>query len=173
MSNSGTVIASISAGAARDIAGNGNAASTSTDNMVTYNAALSGTPTVAVINGYGTGSDQIKIGATLTATPNTTPSTNLSYQWEVSADGSTGWTDAAGAGSGTSAYTVAGTDASKYLRVRVTSADAAGSLYSSSSAQVPYTITMTKSGDTGTDALSFSEASSVTTAYAVSGAIPV
>ena len=173
MTGSGTVIASIAAGVAHDGAGNGNAASTSTDNTVSYSHMISGTPTTAVTNGYGADSDQIKIGATLTATPNTTPSTNLSYQWEVSADGSTGWTDATGAGSGTPVYTVAGADASKYLRVRVTSADAAGSQYSSSSAQVPYTITLTKSGDTGTDAVSFNDISSVTTAYAVSGLIPV
>ena len=173
MTGSGTVIASIAAGVAHDGAGNGNAASTSTDNTVSYSHMISGTPTIAVTNGYGAGSDQIKIGATLTVTPNTTPSTNLSYQWEVSADGSTGWTDAAGTGSGTPVYTVAGADASKYLRVRVTSADAAGSQYSSSSAQVPYTITLTKSGDTGTDAVSFNDISSVQTAYAVSGSIPV
>ena len=173
MTGAGTVIASIAAGVAHDNAGNGNAASTSTDNTVTYVVALSGTPTLAVTNGYGSGSDQIKIGATLTATPNTTPSTNLSFQWEVSANGSTGWTDAAGAGSDTSAYTVAGADAAKFLRVKVTSADATGSQYSSSSAQVPYTITLTKSGDTGTDAVSLSDSSSVATAYAVSGSIPV
>ena len=173
MTGAGTVIASIAAGVAHDNAGNGNAASTSTDNTVTYDVALSGTPTVSVTNGYGAGSDQIKIGATLTATPNTTPDTNLSYQWEVSANGSDGWTDATGAGSSTSAYTVAGADASRFLRVRVTSANATGSQYSLSSAQVPYTITLTKSGDTGTDAASFSDSSSVATAYAVNGSIPV
>jgi len=38
MTNSGTVIATVAANVAQDAAGNGNAASTSTDNQVTYNA---------------------------------------------------------------------------------------------------------------------------------------
>ena len=39
MTTSGTVIASIAAGVATDLAGNDNAASTSTDNTVTWNRA--------------------------------------------------------------------------------------------------------------------------------------
>jgi len=136
-------------------------------------AVLSGTPTVAVTNGYGTGSDQIKIGATLTATANATPNTNLSYQWEVSANGSTGWTNATGSGNGTAIYTVAAADVTKYIHVKVTSTDASGAIYSSASAQVPYTITLSESGKTGTDAVSFSNSTSVTTTYAVSGSVTV
>ncbi len=41
MTQSGTVIATIAAGVATDAAGNANTASTSTDNMVTYNAPMS------------------------------------------------------------------------------------------------------------------------------------
>jgi len=48
MTTSGTVTASIVAGAAVDAAGNGSAASTSTDNTVTFNAADTTPPTVAI-----------------------------------------------------------------------------------------------------------------------------
>ncbi|MGH8897606.1 MAG: fibronectin type III domain-containing protein, partial [Egibacteraceae bacterium] len=47
MTGSGTVTASLNAGVATDTAGNGNAASTSTDNSVTFDSAA---PTVASIN---------------------------------------------------------------------------------------------------------------------------
>ena len=135
--------------------------------------ALTGTPTVAVTNGYGASANQIKIGATLTATPNTTPSTHLSYQWEVSANGTTGWTNAAGTGNDTAVYTVAGADAAKFLRVSVNSTDAVGTVYSAASAQVPYTITLAQSGNTGTDAVSFNNGSASTNTYTVSGAVAV
>ncbi|MEA4893902.1 MAG: S-layer homology domain-containing protein [Oscillospiraceae bacterium] len=97
---------------------------------------ISGTVTIAVTNGSGDTSDQICIDAILTATPDTTPSTNLSYQWQVSANGSSGWINTTGSGNSTSAYTVGSSDAGKYLRVKVASGDAASAVYSEA-IQVP------------------------------------
>ncbi|MGE4485300.1 MAG: S-layer homology domain-containing protein [Oscillospiraceae bacterium] len=134
---------------------------------------ISGTPTIAVTGGYGDDSDQIKIGATLTATANTTPSTNLSYQWQVSSNGSDGWTDATGTGNNTVEYTVSSADVEKYLRVAVTSSDSTGMVYSAASAQVPYTITLSQSGNTGTDTVSLSDSSSVSTVYAAGGSVTI
>ncbi|MGE4353319.1 MAG: S-layer homology domain-containing protein [Oscillospiraceae bacterium] len=134
---------------------------------------ITGTPTIAVTNGCGDNSDQINIGAALTATPNTDPGTHLSYQWEVSADGLTNWTNAAGTGNTTAAYEVATGDAAKYLRVKVTSGDALNAVYSASSAQVPYTITLTASGSTETDAVSFSGVSSVSTVYKIDSSVVI
>src|SRR5207248_8839519 len=51
-----------------------------------------------------------------------TPDT-YAYQWQVSADGSTGWTNATGAGATTNSYTVASADLDQYLRVAVTASD--------------------------------------------------
>src|SRR5881392_3127347 len=50
MSSSGTVIATIPAGMATDAAGNGNTASTSTDNSVTFNAADTTPPSVSIMS---------------------------------------------------------------------------------------------------------------------------
>lgn len=125
-----------------------------------YVPALSGTPTVA---------GAVRIGATLTATANAAPNTNLSYQWMVSEDGAD-WQNAAGTGSNAAAYTVDSADGGKYLRVRVTSGDALGAVYSATT-QVPYTITLTASGNTETEVVSFSDSVSETTAYAASGEV--
>lgn len=137
---------------------------------VVYKPTLSGTPTIAVTNGYGESADRIKIGATLTATANAAPDTNLSYQWQVSSNGSV-WGNATGTGSRTAVYSVDGADARKYLRVMVTSSDAYGAVYSASTAQVPYLITLTASGNTETDAVSFSDSASETAVYAASGEV--
>src|SRR2546428_1493650 len=56
MTPSGTVVATIAAGVATDAAGNGNTASTSTDNTVTFNAADT-TPPSATINQAATQAD--------------------------------------------------------------------------------------------------------------------
>lgn len=45
------------------------------------------------------------------------PEPTIAYQWQISADGSTGWTDITG--ETTTAYTTSGTDGGKYLRVAV------------------------------------------------------
>ena len=55
-----------------------------------------------------------------------------SYQWEVSADGATGWTNAAGAGATTLTFTPAAADAYKFVRLTVTATNAAGSSTASS-----------------------------------------
>src|SRR2546428_12578876 len=48
MTPSGTVVATIAAGVATDAAGNGNTASTSTDNTVTFNAPDTTPPSVTI-----------------------------------------------------------------------------------------------------------------------------
>src|SRR3989454_777431 len=48
MTTSGTVVATIAAGVATDAAGNGNTASTSTDNTVTFNAPDTTPPSVTI-----------------------------------------------------------------------------------------------------------------------------
>src|SRR5439155_1886546 len=48
MTTSGTVVATLAAGVATDAAGNGNTASTSTDNTVTFNAADTTPPSVTI-----------------------------------------------------------------------------------------------------------------------------
>ncbi|TLY21751.1 MAG: hypothetical protein E6K68_05105, partial [Nitrospirae bacterium] len=53
MTTSGTVIATIAAGVASDAAGNGNTASTSTDNSVTFNVADTTPPTVTINQAAG------------------------------------------------------------------------------------------------------------------------
>ncbi len=50
----------------------------------------------------------------------TLPSADLTYQWQVSVDGATGWTNAAGTGAATQSYTPANAEAGKYLRCGVT-----------------------------------------------------
>src|SRR2546421_4251398 len=47
-----------------------------------------------------------------------------SYQWQVSANGATGWADASGAGNATSSYTIAAADFGKYLRIEETASKA-------------------------------------------------
>lgn len=49
------------------------------------------------------------------------PSPTISYQWQISADGATGWADISGE-TGTS-YTTSGTDGAKYIRVAVSGAN--------------------------------------------------
>ncbi len=53
MTGSGTVIATVGAGVAQDGASNGNTASTSTDNSVTYNAPDTTPPTVTINQAFG------------------------------------------------------------------------------------------------------------------------
>ncbi|HQF70358.1 MAG TPA: Ig-like domain-containing protein, partial [Promineifilum sp.] len=53
MTGSGTVIATVGANVAQDAAGNGNTASTSTDNQVTYNAPDTTAPTVTINQASG------------------------------------------------------------------------------------------------------------------------
>src|SRR5205807_4982319 len=47
------------------------------------------------------------------------------YQWQVSADGVSGWTNATGTGATTSSYAIAPADVGKHLRVHVTASKAA------------------------------------------------
>ncbi|WP_051280559.1 S-layer homology domain-containing protein [Anaerovorax odorimutans] len=133
---------------------------------------IAGSVTITVTDGYGESKDKICTGATLTATSNTTPDTNITYQWEVSKNGLTGWSDATGVGNSTEIYTVAVKDAGKYLRVKVTSADAPRSVYSDTM-YVPYLITILQSANTTSDAISFSDTDSVTTTYATGSAVTI
>ena len=63
--------------------------------------------------------------ASLSGDPDGDPAA-ASYVWEVSADGSTRWTAATGAGADTASYSVAPADAGKYLRVTVGYTDGSG-----------------------------------------------
>ncbi|MEI6626735.1 MAG: beta-propeller fold lactonase family protein, partial [Thermoleophilia bacterium] len=74
---------------------------------------------------------------TLTATSGTwpqAPTITYAHQWQVSADGSTGWASATGDGNATASYKVAAVDVGKYVRVAVTATNTYGSAtaYSSS-----------------------------------------
>ena len=77
-----------------------------------------------------------QVGRVLTASPGswTNSPTSYSYQWQTSANGSSGWSSASGSGATTSSYTVAAADLSDYLRVTVTATNAGGSASASSGA---------------------------------------
>jgi hypothetical protein len=80
--NSGTVIASIVAGVATDIAGNTNFVSTSTDNIVTYNPCTAPSVTLNPSNQTVTyGAASVTFSATASGTPAPTA------QWQVSTNG--------------------------------------------------------------------------------------
>src|SRR5205807_2004423 len=83
-------------------------------------AALVGAGTFAV-NSTPSVSGTAKVGQVLTATSGSwSPSPSTSpYQWQVSADGSTGWSNATGTGATTSSYTVVAADLGQYLRIHV------------------------------------------------------
>jgi hypothetical protein len=80
MTSSGTVIASINAGVATDTAGNGNTASTSTDNTVTYNPD-SKAPIVTISFGAPDGQNgwfvHSPVAGTVTANDTTTGNSNV------------------------------------------------------------------------------------------------
>ena len=95
MTTTGTVIATIAAGAATDAAGNGNTASTSTDNTVTWNASVctANTPTLSVAPTAA----NVKTGAgttyTVTVTNNDTAAcTNTTFTPSLSNDNGTSFT---------------------------------------------------------------------------------
>ena len=92
------------------------------------------------------------VGSTLTATNGGwTGSGAITYafQWQSSANGSSGWTGAPGSGATTSSYAVAVADAGRYLRVVVTASTSGGSAAVASAARavIPYnTVAPTTSG---------------------------
>ena len=68
------------------------------------------------------------VGETLTTTDGTwdgTPAPTFTYKWQVSDDGSTGWTDISGATS--SSFTITSSEAGKYIRSEVTATNSEGS----------------------------------------------
>lgn len=72
----------------------------------------------------------------------------LSYQWQVSDNGSTDWAVAAGTGNTTKDYTIAAVDAGKYLRLAVTgSGNYSGTVYSAPTGRVAYTAEITINED--------------------------
>jgi len=75
------------------------------------------------------------VGQQLTATQGTWANADTyAYEWQVSADGSTGWATATGGGANTASYTVAAADAGKYLRVVVTASGVGGEVDQESAA---------------------------------------
>jgi hypothetical protein len=66
-----------------------------------------------------------------------TPAPSCAYQWQVSADGTSSWSNATGLGASTAWYTVASSDDSQYLRVTITATNPGGSgVVSSAASQV-------------------------------------
>jgi type II secretory pathway pseudopilin PulG len=81
-------------------------------------------------------------GQTLTASSGTwtgRPTPTYAYQWQVSANGTDGWTSATGTGNSTSSYTISEVDAGKYLRVQVTATNSVGSADAASVATLSIT----------------------------------
>jgi hypothetical protein len=101
MSGNGTVIASIAAGVAHDAAGNGNTASTSTDNTVTYDGTA---PTVTINQAVGQ-ADPTN-GSTINFTVVFSEAVSDFATGDVTLSGTAGATTATVAGSGTT-YNVA------------------------------------------------------------------
>jgi hypothetical protein len=93
-------------------------------NDATQNSSATATITPAsfVTGTVPVASGSAVVNATLSATDGAwTPTpTSIAYQWQVSANGSTGWTSATGAGATTNSYTVASADYLQYLRVHET-----------------------------------------------------
>jgi hypothetical protein len=80
----------------------------------------------------------VEVGNTLTTTAcsdqdwsPSSPTPSCAYQWQVSANGTSGWTGATGSGATTGLYTVASADINEYLRVTVTATNPGGSGVSS------------------------------------------
>ena len=131
----GTLIPTLALGAGSDPAGNQSVRliGTSTPFGVPVN-------TVApVVSGTLRGANTL---TTTTGTWPQAPTSTYAYQWQVSTDGSTGWTSATGDGNATSSYKVAAVDVGRYVRVAVTATNAYGSAtgYSSSAAASAYIL---------------------------------
>ena len=112
--------------------------------------------TAPVISGVPTISTQTQVGETITATAASVtgvPTPTTSWQWQRSADGSTGWANISGATSST--YTLVAADDTNYVRAVQTETNAVGtdSANSAASAQIA-------SGDA--DAQAFITAASIT-----------
>jgi len=95
--------------------------------------------TAPVISGVPTISSQTQVGETITATAASVsgvPTPSTSWQWQRSADGSTGWSNISGATSST--YTLVLADDTNYVRAVQTSTNAVGSdsANSAASAQI-------------------------------------
>lgn len=76
-----------------------------------------------------------KVGQTLTTTDGTwtgTPTPTYAYKWQVSDNGTSGWSDISGATSST--FTLTSSQSGKYVRSQVTATNVAGSATASSSA---------------------------------------
>jgi len=131
----GTLIPTVVLGAGVDAAGNQSVRLIGTSTSF-------GTPvnTVAPV-----ASGTLRGANTLTATSGTwpqVPASTYAYQWQVSADGSTGWASSTGDGNATASYKIAAVDVGKYVRVAVTATNAYGSTtaYSSSAAASAYIL---------------------------------
>jgi hypothetical protein len=76
----------------------------------------------------------LTVGQTIDATTGswTNSPASYAYQWQVSANGTSGWSNATGVGATTASYTVAAADVGNYLQVTVTAANAGGSATASS-----------------------------------------
>lgn len=107
-----------------------------------YNAGIASpavAPTNSAVPTITTADAVLEVGSEMTSTDGTwagTPAPTYAYQWEVSDDGSTGWTSISGATS--SSYTLTSSEGGKYVRLAVTATNTAGTAtaYSAASAFV-------------------------------------
>ena len=149
-----------------------NAADANTDNvynvtvmasMGDFDASQDVTVTVANVDEDGTveltyDQNQVRVGVAITAEEPVDPDggvTNVSWQWESSSDGSTGWSDIAGATS--AAYTPVDGDVGNFLRATASYTDTQGSGKSASSDATPSAVlAASTAGTDGTVSLSAS-----------------
>jgi hypothetical protein len=91
------VTASVAAGAAHDAAGNGNTASTSTDNSVTFDSAAPETGTISAVDGSGKSlkdggnSNSPAVTFSFTGTDNLTAAAGLTYQCRLDSASEADW----------------------------------------------------------------------------------
>ena len=99
--------------------------------QVVQDVANTALPTITTVD------DVLQVGSTMTSTDGSWdgfPAPTYAYQWQVSDDGSTGWSNISGATS--SSITLVSAQGGKYVRLEVTATNSEGSVaaYSASSA---------------------------------------
>ena len=107
-------------GGYKDIYNDSAEVTSSATSQIAAAATITATSATPTISSSGSGGDAKKAGYTLTAATTSTPTPSDAtkyYQWEISADGSTGWT--AHGSETTTATLKTPNEAGKYLRVKV------------------------------------------------------
>ncbi|MBU6363819.1 MAG: beta-propeller fold lactonase family protein, partial [Acidobacteria bacterium] len=114
-------VLTLAAGTVTDPAGNAGPAAPRSAASISLDSGAASAPTASP--------SVIRVGQPITGTGGTWAGAGvtLAYQWQVSSDGSGGWANATGTGAATLTYTPAAADAWRYVRLRVTATNAAGS----------------------------------------------